>query len=77
MAIKLVTTEHEKEPRPKYPYFAKNKEGMIAYFVSCGRAIIIFGDSLRHDTRENVTSGWDEEYAWKPIEGVITFQNEF
>ena len=77
MAIKLVTTEQEKEPMPQYPYFAKNKYGQVAYFVGFGRAIMVFGKDGSSDTRKNVTSGWDEESVWKPIEGVITFQNEF
>ena len=81
MAIKLVTTEQEREPRPKYPYFGINKDygsGMVVLFTSLNEGVLLaigegdpttFHVGKQHDN-------WGEGH-FTPIKGPITFQNEF
>lgn len=42
MAIKLVTTEQEKESKPKYPYFGMHKNGTIVLFSGEKSGTLVF-----------------------------------
>lgn len=74
MAIKLVTLEQAKEPKPKYPYFGRHKDGSIVFFTSREAGVCIIAP-------KGIKGGY-HAYGWiesnfTPIEGPITFQNEF
>lgn len=44
MAIKFVTTEQEKELKPKYPYFGIHTSGTIVLFNAPKSGIVCFKD---------------------------------